>query len=242
MILHPIQTSHISLFRVFRSIYFTAAMWGIFLASSSSRSGGGRTARRVSTGLVAKAATSLNRSNTTALQTTTTVSPAFSTVKQQMTCEAMTTVEDETVGLEHPAYRHTKSKLQSKFRKERNERSQQIVCSSVEIGRSTTAEGNGLLLTKHVPSGDTVFVLSGEIFDAPTRESIHIGNNQHIYDACGIFINHSCRPTVEIRHTNVVALKDLNPGEELTFNYNDSEINMANPFQDGDVLVCGKTQ
>jgi hypothetical protein len=35
---------------------------------------------------------------------------------------------------------------------------------------------------------------------------------------------------------------DLNDGDEISFNYNDSEINMANTFQAGDVLVCGKQQ
>jgi hypothetical protein len=129
---------------------------------------------------------------------------------------------------------------QSKLQSEINKRT--YICYSMEIGRSTNAEGKGLLLTKSVKTGETVFVLSGEIFDSPTRESIHIGDNKHIYDDFGIFINHSFKPTVKISHKDVIALVDMNPGDEITFNYNDSEINMANPFQDGDVFVCGETK
>jgi hypothetical protein len=112
----------------------------------------------------------------------------------------------------------------------------------MEITNSNLVDGKGLIIRKSVKTGDIVFQLSGKIFDHPTRESIHIGDNKHIYDENGIFINHSFEPTVRIDGYNVRALMDLNDGDEITFNYNDSEINMANTFQVGDVLVCGKTQ
>lgn len=110
----------------------------------------------------------------------------------------------------------------------------------MEISDSKLVNGKGLIIRKSVKTGDVVFVLRGKISDHPTRESIHIGNNQHIYDDCGIFINHSFEPSVYINGRNVVALLDLNDGDEITFNYNDTEINMANTFQVGDTLVCGK--
>lgn len=110
----------------------------------------------------------------------------------------------------------------------------------MEIVRSTLHNGKGLVLRKSVKTGNTVFKLSGKIFDHPTRESIHIGDNKHIYDENGIFINHSFEPTVFIDGYNVVALIDLNDGDEITYNYNDNEINMANTFYVGDILVCGK--
>jgi hypothetical protein len=112
----------------------------------------------------------------------------------------------------------------------------------MEIANSTKNEGKGLILRKSIKKGEIVFILSGKIFDNPTRETIHIGNNKHIYDEHGIFINHSFEPTVYIDCCNVVALMDLNDGDEITFNYNDSEINMANTFSIGDILVSGKKQ
>ena len=112
----------------------------------------------------------------------------------------------------------------------------------MEIAESKLVEGKGLILRKSVKKGEIVFTLSGKIFDHPTRESIHVGNNKHVYDEFGIFINHSFEPTVYIDGFDVVALMDLNDGDEITFNYNDSEINMANTFQIGNILVCGKKQ
>ena len=112
----------------------------------------------------------------------------------------------------------------------------------MEITNSKLVDGKGLILRKSVKKGEIVFILSGEIADHPTRESIHIGDNKHIYDENGIFINHSFEPTVRIDGYNVVALMDINDGDEISFNYNDSEINMANTFQMGDVLVCGQSQ
>ena len=112
----------------------------------------------------------------------------------------------------------------------------------MEITNSNLVDGKGLILRKNVKKGEIVFTLSGKMLDHPTRESIHIGDNKHIYDENGIFINHSFEPTVHIDGYNVRALMDLTDGDEISFNYNDSEINMANTFQAGDVLVCGKKQ
>jgi hypothetical protein len=111
----------------------------------------------------------------------------------------------------------------------------------MEIANSKIVAGKGLILKKRVKKGEIVFMLSGEISDSPTRESIHIGDNKHIYDKMGIFINHSFEPTVYISNVNVIALDDMNDGDEITFDYNVSEINMANQFKVGDVLVCGET-
>jgi hypothetical protein len=86
---------------------------------------------------------------------------------------------------------------------------------------------------------ELIFILSGEEYDHPTRESIHIGNGKHIYDELGIFINHSFEPSVYIDGKNVKALKSINIDDELTFNYNNTEINMACPFYVDNILVCG---
>jgi len=106
----------------------------------------------------------------------------------------------------------------------------------MEIKESVNINGLGLFSTSKYKKGDVIFVLVGEIFDVPCRESIHIGNNKHIIDKFGIYINHSFNPSVYIDGTNVVACHDINCGEEIVFNYNESEINMAAPF-----IIDGKT-
>lgn len=112
--------------------------------------------------------------------------------------------------------------------------------SFMEIKYNLTIGELGLYATKDYPIESIVFTLNGEIFDHPTRESIHIGNNQHIYDENGIYMNHSFDPTTRINGTQVVAIKNIKCGDELTFNYNETEINMAHPFEINGVRVCGK--
>lgn len=110
----------------------------------------------------------------------------------------------------------------------------------MEIKDSTNVNGKGLFATEHYAKGEIVFVLSGKIFDHPTRESIHIGNNKHIYDLQGIYINHSFEPTIYINGLNVIAKHDIKKGDELMFDYNESEINMACPFTVDGKEVKGK--
>ena len=110
----------------------------------------------------------------------------------------------------------------------------------MEIKKSNYIDGLGLFVNTSYTKDDIIFVLDGDMLDYPTRESIHIGNNKHIIDKFGSFINHSFNPNIKIDGKNVVALKKIKIGEEICFNYNDSEINMACPFHVNHQIVCGK--
>ena len=109
----------------------------------------------------------------------------------------------------------------------------------MEIKQSSVNEGLGLHSTSFHKKGDIIFTLTGSINTYPTRESIYIGNGQHIYDEWGIYMNHSFIPTTRIDGANVYAVDDILPGSELSFNYNESEITMAEPFDVNGVNVCG---
>ena len=113
---------------------------------------------------------------------------------------------------------------------------------AMEVKMNTIKKGFGLYATKQYVKDSIVFVLSGPEFDQPTRETIYVGNNTHVYDDCGIFINHSFTPTTIISGYDVIAIQNIEVGDEITFNYNESEMNMAAPFSIGDVMVCGKQQ
>jgi hypothetical protein len=110
----------------------------------------------------------------------------------------------------------------------------------MEIRNNSNLNEKGLYSIKEYRKDDTVLVLSGEMLDSPTRETIRIGDNKHVYDNFGIYMNHSFEPTTKIEGNKVIALRDLNVGDEINFNYNDSEINMASPFYCGEQYVCGK--
>lgn len=109
----------------------------------------------------------------------------------------------------------------------------------MEIKNSDVTKEKGLFATKKYAENEVVRVLSGNIYDKPTRETIHIGDNKHVHDEYGIYINHSFTPNIKIDGYKLVALQDIGIGDELFFNYNDTEVDMSNPFYVGDTLVSG---
>ena len=81
-----------------------------------------------------------------------------------------------------------------------------------------------------VQSGTSIYKLTGNIKTKPTRTSIQIGPNKHIEDEWGQYINHSCYPSVKIIDGNLVAIKELKLETSITFDYNQNEDNMSDPF------------
>lgn len=98
----------------------------------------------------------------------------------------------------------------------------------------------GLYATRSYAIGEIVLKLQGKLVLYPTRESIHIGNGMHVIDKYGEYINHSFEPNTRIVFNNVTAIKEIKQYEEITFNYNESEINMAEPFEVDGIAVCGE--
>lgn len=100
----------------------------------------------------------------------------------------------------------------------------------------------GLYATKDYAKGQIIYMLNGPEFDKPTKYTIHIGDNVHILDDYGKSMNHSFSPSTFIDGKNVTALVNIKVGDELTFNYNASELKMDAPFVVDGVLVCGKSE
>jgi len=109
----------------------------------------------------------------------------------------------------------------------------------MEIKKSKSVDGLGLFSKKNIKNGEIIFTLSGQLLDHPTRESIHIGNGVHVIDEHGMFINHSFNPTTVILDGKVVACVDINADDEITFNYNDTELQMDCPFESDGQKVTG---
>jgi hypothetical protein len=93
-----------------------------------------------------------------------------------------------------------------------------------------------------IRAGERLFTIEGEQTTTATRYSVQIGENLHI-DLCGVhcteeildryfwrFMNHSCEPNSLIRDRDVIALRDIQPWEAVTFDYNTTEWEMAEPF------------
>tara|TARA_R100000781_G_scaffold42607_1_gene29261 strand:- start:373 stop:774 length:402 start_codon:yes stop_codon:yes gene_type:complete len=98
---------------------------------------------------------------------------------------------------------------------------------------------------------ELIINLTGTWSPYPTRTSIQVGQ-RHLESETGACINHNCSPNAEIIYiqgwdangspvssgtTGLVSLREINKGEEITFNYNTTEDILANPFK---CSCCGK--
>ena len=116
------------------------------------------------------------------------------------------------------------------------------------ISETDSDKGKGLYTKKEYGKEEIVLYLEGNYFPEPTRTSIQVGN-KHIESWEGGHINHHCDPNTEIKiHKNfigtcssslwsgelaalVVAKRNIQIGEEITFDYQLTETEMAAPFK-----------
>lgn len=92
--------------------------------------------------------------------------------------------------------------------------------------------GHGIFATRDILKGKVLFALKGKLIDHPTRTSVQVGKNQHSEDSIGSLINHNCSPTAKVykRNKTLVSTRHIKKGEEITFDYNESEDKLACPF------------
>ncbi len=116
---------------------------------------------------------------------------------------------------------------------------------------TTATAGVGILVepaqrrvvaTAAFSAGATVMRFEGRASDTPTRYSVQIGPAEHLdpFDLLDeqarlqwrswMFLNHSCEPNAAVRDRSLVALRDIADGEGITFDYNATEWDMAEPF------------
>ena len=96
----------------------------------------------------------------------------------------------------------------------------------------------GCIATEDIPSFETIYEFVGQRVPFPTRTSIESVYNGHVEDEIGGFLNHHCDPSAnvvnfmskEFTGLRVVARRDIAKGDEITFNYNDTEAKLASPF------------
>lgn len=78
---------------------------------------------------------------------------------------------------------------------------------------------------------------SEAIHDHPSQFTVQIGRNRHVEVGDLATMNHSCNPNTLLDTANmrVVAVRDIQAGEELTFFYPSTEWEMSAPF----ICLCG---
>jgi hypothetical protein len=99
-----------------------------------------------------------------------------------------------------------------------------------------------VMATRAIAAGAVICPITGTRTSRPTRWTLQVGVRAHIEaDPAATleeqierfpwrFLNHSCDPNARIAGLEVVALRPIEPGEELTFNYNSTEFDMVSPF------------
>lgn len=97
--------------------------------------------------------------------------------------------------------------------------------------RSIVWNSRALLSTKPYQLGDIIHTLRGTIVSTPTPTSIQLNETEHVEDPYGAYMNHSCLPNTIIYHGRIIAIRNITPGHELTFNYRENETTtLANTF------------
>ena len=100
-----------------------------------------------------------------------------------------------------------------------------------------------------VKSGSFLTDLWGPVLDLPTAYTVQVEKNKHVWPQ-GVMVrfNHSCQPNAKFIYKSrkipypsldvdhevfwyVVATRDIKKGEDVTFDYNTTEYDMAEPFK-----------
>ena len=87
--------------------------------------------------------------------------------------------------------------------------------------------------TRVFHTGEIVFPVAGESTARPTRYTIQVAADRHVLTTCARFVNHNCGPNCRFDDAAMVfrALQTIACGEEITFNYNTTEYDLACPFR-----------
>lgn len=80
-----------------------------------------------------------------------------------------------------------------------------------------------LCIKSHIKKGNIVFRLQGPIYEVSTNQTICIGKHEHIKDVAGKYMNHSYYPNCRTDGRNIIAIRHIKPGDELTFSYDNAE-------------------
>lgn len=115
-------------------------------------------------------------------------------------------------------------------------------CPSGVLGVVRDNGSRHLVAIQRVPVGATLLRIDGILTQKATRYSVQVGEDSHIDMAAGgdealvlsryywRFTNHSCEPNTQIQSRDVIAAREIKPWEAVTFNYNTTEYDMAEPF------------
>jgi hypothetical protein len=117
-----------------------------------------------------------------------------------------------------------------------------LVTDNPLVGVLVEQSERRLIAVQHVAQGTSLFRIEGFETPTPSKYSVQVGRDRHL-DQRGArdatdrvrrfywrYMNHACEPTTRIVDCEVVALRDIVPGDSITFDYNTTEAELAEPF------------
>ena len=118
-----------------------------------------------------------------------------------------------------------------------------LPCDSDFVGVLVARNERHLIAIRPVAEGTRVFAITGRETPTPTRYSVQVGPSLHLDQGCARdefdlvkryfwrYMDHDCDPATVIRDREVIAVRDIAEGDGVSFNYNTTEYDMAEPFQ-----------
>jgi hypothetical protein len=119
--------------------------------------------------------------------------------------------------------------------------------STSPIGPSLHQGQYRVLAFEAISTGTQLLQLTGLVVDQPNRLSVQVDEHLHVAPPPTMppnedperylwrFLNHSCEPNAYWTKRTLIALRDIAAWEEITFDYNCTELEIAEPFKYG----CG---
>ena len=115
--------------------------------------------------------------------------------------------------------------------------------SNPHVGVLVEQAERRLVTTLAIPAGAVLFRIEGHETSTPTKYSLQVGKALHL-DQRGArdasdrvrrfywrYMNHGCEPTTFIRDREVITTRDIAALEGVTFDYNTTEYDLAEPFR-----------
>lgn len=95
--------------------------------------------------------------------------------------------------------------------------------------QKSSIHGFGVFIMKPVKKGHKIYKVSlDRIVSKPHKTYAKIGENKFVSDPILNWVNHSCNPSVrfiiETKEPHLIALRDIAKGEEITCDYNETEV------------------
>lgn len=91
-----------------------------------------------------------------------------------------------------------------------------------------------VIVTEKTSQGEYIleFGSDGFYLTTPNKYSIQVAVGKHLMHPLGMYINHSFEPSCTVTPFGLIANRDLEVGDKVTFNYLNNEDEITHPFTD----------